>query len=140
MATLNEIQSDMKTIYKKLLYLEQRVNSIEKVYQKKSNDDIDIPAASSGNPYIRNEGLLYVIMKKKFKEITKGKLSIKNVSINDLYESIIKDYSITREIFAEYLLILYNRQKIQLEPGFKNSEFSIRDLNGNSFNFVSILE
>jgi hypothetical protein len=84
--------------------------------------------------------MLLEIMKEKMEEMVTKSPNIQNVFIADLYRQIIKDYSITREIFAEYLIMLFRNNKIQLEPGRTDRGFAVRDTDGNAYKIVKILE
>jgi RecG-like helicase len=134
--SLKEIYVDLKRFLDKINSLERRVEKLEEQLLDSTNETI--PAASIENPYIRNEELLYDIVREKINDMFKGKQKIQKVSINDLYEHIIKEYSITKEIFCEYMLMLHNRKKIQLEPGVVDEGINVRDEYGNFFTFVRL--
>lgn len=137
---LTEIQSAIQTIITTLGNIEQRLERLEGKMNKNLIEKIDIPTSNSSKAYIRSELSCFEIIKETINEMTKGSKGIKKSSIDELYKNIIKDYTIPKEIFGEYLLMLYNDRKLQLEPGYMDDGFAIRDIYGNVFRVVRLLE
>jgi len=137
---LTEIQSAIQTIITTLGNIEQRLERLEGKMNKSLIEKIDIPTSNSSKAYIRSELSCFEIIKETINDMTKGSKGIKKSSIDELYKNIIKDYTIPKEIFGEYLLMLNNDRKIQLEPGYMDDGFAIRDNYGNFFKVVRLLE
>lgn len=137
---LTEIQSAIQTIITTLGNIEQRLERVEGKMNKSLIEKIDIATSNSSKAYIRSELSCFEIIKETINEMTKGSKGIKKSSIDELYKNIIKDYTIPKEIFGEYLLMLYNDRKLQLEPGYMDDGFAIRDIYGNVFRVVRLLE
>jgi len=137
---LTEIQSAIQTIISTLGNIEQRLERLEGKFSKSLIKKIDTPTSNSSKAYIRSELSCYEIIKETINKMTKGSKGIKKCSIDELYKNIIRDYSIPKEIFREYLLMLYNDRKLQLEPGYMDDGFAIRDNYGNLFKVVRLLE
>lgn len=137
---LKQIQTDIRKIFEKLGNIENRLNKLEKEFPEKSINGEDLITSISEHPFIRNAEQLYDIIKKKINKMIKSRLGIQKVSINELYNQIIKDYSIAKEIFAEYLLMLFEEGKLQLETDFIGNGLSVIDSKGNTFKVVRILE
>jgi len=139
----NKIQSNIHFIFERLEKIEQRLDISEKMTLKPSEKTVKgqkLLDSISEHPFIRNENVLLEIMNEKVNAMTEKWLGIRAVSIEELYNKIIKDYSITREIFAEYLLMLFRSGKIDLETKLIESGFSVRNHDGISYQVVKLLE
>ena len=138
-SVLEKLESNIDKIFKRMENIERRLESIEKSKIKTSLNGKKLITSILDHPFIRNEDMLLDIMKEKMEEMATRSPNIQNVFIADMYRQIIKDYSITREIFTEYLLMLFRGNKIQLEPGRTERGFTVRDTNGNAYKIVRIL-
>ena len=139
-SVLGKLESSIGKIFQRMENIEQRLESIEKSKKKPSVKGKKLISSILDHPFIRNQDTLLEIMKEKVEEMVTKSPNIQNIFIADLYRQIIKDYSITREIFTEYLLMLFQSNKIQLEPGRTERGFAVRDSNGNAYKIVKILE
>jgi len=139
-SVIEKLESNIDKIFQRMEIIEQRLESIEKSKVRTSVNGKKLISSILNHPFIRNGDMLLDIMKEKMEEMVTKSPNIQNVFIADLYRQIIKDYSITREIFTEYLLMLFHSNKIQLEPGRTDRGFTVRDGNGNTFKIVRILE
>jgi Holliday junction resolvasome RuvABC DNA-binding subunit len=135
-----KLESSIDKIFQRMENIEQRLESIEKSKARTSVKGKKLISSILDHPFIRNGDILLEIMKEKMEEMVTKSPNIQNVFIADLYRQIIKDYSITREIFAEYLIMLFRNNKIQLEPGRTDRGFAVRDTDGNAYKIVKILE
>jgi hypothetical protein len=141
--TLENLRSDLDSTIKHIEAIEQRLDDIEQIRLKTSKESIDskkLLGSLPDHPFIRNENLLYEVICKKIEGITEKWLGVREVSITDLYQQIVKDYSITKEIFAEYLLMLFRKKKIQLASSLTESGFYIRDHDEQIYHIVRILD
>lgn len=139
-SVLERIESNIDKIFERMENIEQRLEKMERSKTDKAIRGKKLISSILDHPFIRNKDMLLDVMKEKLEEMRTNSPNIQNVFIADLYRQIIKDYSITREIFSEYLLMLFRSNKIQLEPGRTERGFAVRDSNGNSFKIVKILE
>jgi hypothetical protein len=139
-SVLKKIESNIDKIFLRMENIEQRLESIEKSKVRTSIKGKKLISSILDHPFIRNGDMLLDVMKEKMEQMVTKSPNIQNVFIADLYNQIIKDYSITREIFSEYLLMLSHTKKIQLEPGRTDRGFAVRDSNGNAYKIVKILE
>ena len=139
-SVLENLESNIDKIFQRMENIEQRLESIEKSKVRTSVKGKKLISSILDHPFIRNGDMLLDIMKEKVEEMITKSPNIQNIFIADLYNQIIKDYSITREIFAEYLIMLFRNNKIQLEPGRTDRGFAVRDTNGNAYKIVKILE
>jgi hypothetical protein len=137
---LEKLEANIEKIFQRMENIEQRLESIEKSRVRTSVNGKKLISSILDHPFIRNGDMLLDVMKQKMEEMVTKSPNIQNVFIADLYRQIIKDYSITREIFTEYLLMLFHSNKIQLEPGRTDRGFAVRDGNGNAYKIVKILE
>jgi hypothetical protein len=141
--TLENLQSDFDSIIKRIEVIEQRLDNIDQIKHTKSKKSIDsmkLLGSLPDHPFIRNENLLFEVINEKIEEITEKWLGVREVSITDLYQQIVKDYSITKEIFAEYLLMLFRKRRIQLAPSLTERGFYIRDHDEQIYQIVKILD
>ena len=141
--TLDNLRSDFNSITKRIEVIEQRLDNIEQISLKNSKKSINskkLLGSLPDHPFIRNENLLYEVISEKIEEITEKWLGVREVSITDLYQHIVKDYSITKEIFAEYLLMLFRKRKIKLTPSLTENGFSIRDHDKQIYHVVRIID
>jgi 5'-3' exonuclease len=139
-SVIEKLESNIEKVFQRMERIEQRLESIEKSKVRTSVKGKKLISSILDHPFIRNGDMLLDIMKEKMEEMVTKSPNIQNVFIADLYRQIIKDYSITREIFAEYLIMLFRNNKIQLEPGRTDRGFAVRDSNGNAYKIVKILE
>jgi 5'-3' exonuclease len=139
-SVLEKLESNIDKIVKRMENIEQRLESIEKSKIKTSLNGKKLISSILDHPFIRNEEMLLDVMKEKVEEMATKSPNIQNVFIADLYRQIIKDYSITREIFTEYLLMLFHNNKIKLRPGRSDRGFTVQDSNGGTYKIVKILE
>ncbi len=122
-----------RTIIKRLENIESRLNMLEQ----------DIKGIKSGHKSkfkIKNEKTLLDIIYQKIQELSKKMLGIRKVLLRDLYNEINKDYYISIENFSKFLMKLNNANKIQLESGTSEEDFSIRDNYGNVFKLIRVLD
>jgi len=139
----NKIKSDIHFLFERVKKIEQKLDESEKVALKSSERTVKgkrLLDSISEHPFIRNENVLLEIMNEKVNEMTEKWLGIREVSIEELYKQIIKDYSIAREIFVEYLLMLFRSGKINLETRSIESGFSIKNHDGILYQIVKLSE
>ena len=139
-SVLEKLEISIDKIFERMGNIERRLENIEKSKKNVSINGKKLITSILDHPFIRNEEMLLEVMKEKVVEITTKSPNIQNVFIADLYRQIIKDYSITREIFTEYLLMLSHGNKIKLEPGRTERGFSVRDASGNTYKIVKVLK
>ena len=139
-SVLEKLESNIDKIFKRMENIERRLESMEKSKIKTSLNGKKLITSILDHPFIRNEDILLDIMKEKVEEMAIKSPNIQNIFIADLYRQIIKDYSITREIFSEYLLMLFHNNKIQLKPGRTERGFAVRDTDGNAYKIVKVVE
>lgn len=137
---LEKLETDIERIFERIAHIEQRVEELETRKAVRPMEGKKLIPSMMTNPFIRTDDMLLDVMKEKIKELKTHSPSLQNIFIADLYRQIIKDYSITREIFLEYLLMLYRGGKIQLEPGRTDQGFFVRDAEGNAYKIVKIIE
>jgi hypothetical protein len=138
---LKNIQSTISSLLKRVESIEYRLGLFEEIGPIESKLKIKgqkLFDSISDHPFIRNENLLFEIMSEKVDEMTEKWLGIREVTIDDLYHQIIKDYSITKEIFVEYLLMLYQKEKIHMASGSIQNGFSVKDHDGKIYQIIRI--
>jgi nucleotidyltransferase/DNA polymerase involved in DNA repair len=141
--TFNKIYSDIHSIIERVDKIEKKLYKSENMLLKSSEKTVKgqkLLDSISEHPFIRNETTLLEVIIEKVNEMTEKWLGIREVTIEELYKQIIKDYSITREIFVEYLLMLFRSGKINLEPRSIESGFSIRNHDGISYQVVKLTD
>ena len=137
---VEKLETDIEKIFERIADIEQKIEKLETSKPVKLTGGKKLITSMLNHPFIRNEDTLLDIMREKIEELKAHSPSLQNIFIADLYRQIIKEYSITREIFSEYLLMLYRGGKIELEPGRTEKGFSIRDVEGNVYKIVKIIE
>jgi nucleotidyltransferase/DNA polymerase involved in DNA repair len=138
--TLMQLQSDINIIFEMLRNVESRLTQLENENKGLSINGEDMPKSILEFPFIRNDEQLYNILQETINKRNQGRSVKKRITIDELYYQIIKEYSIKKEIFLEYLLMLSNKNRVLLEPGLSDSGLSVIDSNGNACKFVNILE
>lgn len=136
--TLMQLQSDINIIFEMLRNVEGRLTQLENENKGLSINGEDMPKSILEFPFIRNDEQLYNILQETINKRNQGRPAKKRISIDELYYQIIKEYSINKEIFLEYLLMLSNKNRVRLEPGLSESRLSVIDNNGNACKFVNI--
>ncbi|MFX0082581.1 MAG: hypothetical protein ACFE94_12605 [Candidatus Hodarchaeota archaeon] len=121
------------TILKRLDSIENRLYNLEQGFRA-------LKLTRTVKSDIKSEDQLLEIVNQKIQELSQKTLGIQKVLLRDLYEIISKDYNISIDNFSEYLIRLYNRNKIQLEAGMSSDKFSIEDNYGNVFKLIRILD
>ena len=137
---VEKLETDIGRVFDRIVRIEQRLEAIEANSPTKTRGGKKLITTMMNHPFIRNEDTLLDILKEKIEELKSHSPSLQNMFIADIYRQIIKEYSITREIFSEYLLMLYRSGKIQLEPGRTDQGFAVRDMEGNAYKIVKIIE
>ena len=137
---LRQLQSDINIIFEMLRNVEGRLTQLENDNRGLPINGEDMPKSILEFPFIRNDDQLYNILRETINKRNKGRPVKKRIIIDELYYQIIKEYSIKKEIFLEYLLMLSNKNKVYLEPGISESGLSVIDSNGNACKFVNILK
>jgi nucleotidyltransferase/DNA polymerase involved in DNA repair len=138
---LKNVQSNISSLLKRVESIEYRLDIFEEMVPTESKETMKgqkLLESISDHPFIRNENILFEIMSEKVNEMTEKWLGIREVTIDDLYHQIIKDYSITKEIFVEYLLMLYQNEKIHMASGTMSNGFSVRDHDGKIYQVIRI--
>ena len=137
---LRQLQSDINIIFEMLRNVEGRLTQLENENRGLPIDGEDMPKSVLEFPFIRNDDQLYNILRETINKRNQRRSVKKRITIDELYYQVIKEYSIKKEIFLEYLLMLSNKSKVLLEPGLSQSGLSVIDSNGNACKFVNILE
>lgn len=89
---------------------------------------------------IHNEAQFLEIINQKVLELSQKSLGIQKVLLKDLFKEIKKNYDISRNMFSNFLIKLNNINKVQLEPGTSEDDFSIKDNYGNVFKLIRFLD
>jgi len=122
----SSIINRLENIENRLIILEQGFKGIKSGHKSKFK--------------IENEKTLLDIIYQKIQELSKKMLGIRKVLLRDLYNEINKEYYISIENFSKFLMKLNNANKIQLESGTSEEDFSIRDNYGNVFKLIRVLD
>ena len=120
-------------IIKRLDNIENRLKILEQNYKKTK-------LSIKGKFKIENEKTLLEIIYQKIQELSKKMLGYQKLLLKDLYDEINKEYYISIDDFSNYLMKLYNANRIQLEAGTSSEDFSIKDNYGNVFKLIRILD
>ncbi len=121
------------SIIKRLEKIENRLYMLEQDFK-------GIRTSRNNKFKIENEKTLFDIIYQKIQELSKKMLGIQKVLLRDLYNEINKEYYISIENFSKFLMKLNNANKIQLESGTSEEDFSIRDNYGNVFKLIRVLD
>jgi hypothetical protein len=120
-------------ILKRLDLIENRLYQLEQEFSV-------LKSRKVAKSEIRSEQQFLEIINQKIHELSQKMLGIQKIVLKDLYIGINEDYNISKDDFSKYLIKLYNRNKIQLEAGMTNDNFSIKDNYGNVFKLIRILD
>ena len=118
----------------------ERLESIENRLYMIEQDFKGIKSGHKRKFKIENEKTLLDIIYQKIQQLSKKMLGIRKVLLRDLYNEINKEYYISLEDFSKFLMKLNSANKIQLESGTSEEDFSIRDNYGNIFKLIRILD
>jgi hypothetical protein len=118
---------------KRLDLIEKRLNQLEQDYRVFKSEKV-------GKSKIKNEDELLTIVNQKVQELSQKTLGIQKVHLKDLFEIISRDFNISKQKFSDYLIKLYNKNKIQLEAGLSRDRFSIKDNYGNIFKLIRVFD
>lgn len=133
---IHDIQSNVNQIFIRLENIENRLANIEKENYSLPKKSIKLRKGTK----IEDVDLFSNIVKDAIDEISTGRFGINKISLKELFDSINKEYYITKDSFTRYLLDLHNRNKIQLESGLIGQDFYIEDNYGNIYKLIRILE
>lgn len=120
-------------LVKRLGLIENRLSKIEQEFR-------DFKLKQGMKPRIKSDNELFNIISLKIQELSQKMMGIQKVLLKDLYEEICKEYHISKDNYSKSLIRLYNHNKIQLEPGMSNIDFSVRDNFGNIFKLIRIID
>ncbi|MFX1296305.1 MAG: hypothetical protein ACFFD2_15820 [Promethearchaeota archaeon] len=118
----------------------KRLDLIENRLYQLEQDFRVLKLGKTAKSEIQNEDQFLEIINQKVHELSRKMLGIQKVHLKDLYKVINKDYNISKDNFSQYLIRLYNKNKIQLEAGMSSDKFSIKDNYGNVFKLIRILD
>ena len=117
----------------RLELIENRLGKIEQEFK-------NFKLKQKKKPNIKSDRELLNIVSSKIQELSQKMMGIQKVLLKDLYEEISEEYHISKDNYSKSLIRLYNSNKIQLEPGMSNSDFSVRDNFGNIFKLIRIID
>ena len=120
-------------IVNRLNLIENRLSTIEQEFR-------GFKLKQGKKPEIKSDSELLNIVTSKIQELSQKMMGIQKVLLKDLYEEICKEYHISKDNYSKSLIRLYNSNKIQLEPGMSNTDFSVRDNFGNVFKLIRIID
>jgi hypothetical protein len=121
------------SILKRLDLIENRLYQLEQEFR-------GLKLGKTVKSEIQSEAQLLEVVNQKVHELSQKTLGIQKVLLKDLFQVINKDYNISKDIFSQYLIKLYNRNKVQLEAGMSSDDFSIKDNYGNVFKLIRIFD
>jgi nucleotidyltransferase/DNA polymerase involved in DNA repair len=134
---ISQIKRDIKLINSKLenfnIRLERIENKIDRSYKKTST-------TKTYKPKIHDRKVFSQVLRERVEYLSKNRFGSKTIPIKEVYDDLIKNYDINKSEFTELLLDLYNKEKIQLEPGTINDDFSIIDNFGNTYKIIRLLD
>lgn len=120
--------------------IENRLELIETRLRKIEQEFREFKLKQGKRPRIKSDSELLNIISSKIQELSQKMMGIQKVLLKDLYEEISKEYHISKDNYSKSLIRLYNSNKIQLESGMSNSDFSVRDNFGNVFKLIRIID
>lgn len=130
---IKDLQKNFQILNSRLDVIESRLDKLEKSKRENFNE----PAINK--PRIEDQKIFSQILRERVQDLSKKQIGSKKIPIKELYDDISKNYDINKEIFSNILLNLYNQEKIQLEPGTIDNDFSIRDNFGNIYKIIRLL-
>ena len=134
---IKNLQNDIAQFSSRLDNFEIRLKRLETnmIKEKESPTKLAI-----SKPRIEDQNVFSQILRERVQDLSKKRFGSKKIPIKELYDDLSKSYDINKETFSDILLNLYNKEKIQLEPGTMDNDFSIKDNFGNIYKIIRLLE